>query len=103
MKLFIPILHSHCKKRIASNQIKRIRTEISSLRTFPERYAAVDWEPWASMGMRKMSVNHYIVYYLVGTVDRLVTVIRIFYGGRDAEHIVNEAYRQADRENPSES
>lgn len=54
-------------------------------------------------GNAKISVNHYIVYYLVGTVDRLVTVIRIFYGGRDAEHIVNEAYRQADCENPSES
>lgn len=90
------------EKRIASNQLKRIRKEISSLRTFPERYSAVDWEPWASMGMRKLSVGHYVVYYQVDLIKKTVTVIRIFYGGRDVEHIVSEEHCQADREDRSE-
>lgn len=89
------------EKRIASNQIKRIRAQISSLRTFPERYCAVDWEPWASMEMRKMSVDHYMVYYLVDTVDKFVTVTRIFYGGRDIEHIVSEAHGQTGHKSQS--
>lgn len=89
------------EKRIASKQIKRIRAQISSLRMFPDRYCVVNWEPWASMGMRKMSVDHYMVYYLVDTVDKLVTVVRIFYGGRDVEHIVSEAHEQPDYKNQS--
>lgn len=78
------------EKRIAASQIKRIQKEISSLRTFPERYSAVDWEPWASIGMRRLPVDHYIVYYQVSKVDKAVTVIRIFYGGRDVEHVISE-------------
>lgn len=78
------------EKRVASGQIERIRKEISSLHTFPERYSAVDWEPWVSMGIRKMSVDHYVVYYQVDLADKIVTVIRVFYGGRDIEHIIRE-------------
>lgn len=78
------------EKRVASNHVRRIRQEVSSLRLFPERYSAVDWEPWSSMGMRKMSVGQYVVYYQVDLVDKIVTVIRIFYGGRDVEHIISE-------------
>lgn len=78
------------EKRVASNHLRRIRAEISSLCTFPERYSAVDWEPWASMGMRKMSVGHYVVYYQTDVARKIVTVIRIFYGGRDVEHIIGE-------------
>lgn len=91
------------EKRIASNLVRRIRQEISSLRTFPERCSAVDWEPWASMGMRKLTVSHHVVYYQVNTTDQTVTVIRIFYGGRDVEHIVREEQGQTSRENESES
>lgn len=90
------------EKRIASGLIRRIRQEISSLRTFPERCSAVDWEPWASMGMRKFSVGHYVVYYQVNTTDKIVTVIRIFYGGRDVEHIVSEEQGQTGSETESE-
>lgn len=84
------------EKRIASKQIRRIRKEVSSLCTFPERYSAVDWEPWTSLGMRKMSVDHYIVYYQVDLAGKIVTVIRIFYGGRDVERIIGEEHGQMD-------
>lgn len=86
------------ERHTASNHLKRIRQEISSLRTFPERYSAVDWNPWASMGMRRVSVGHYVVYYRVDLADKLVTVIRIFYGGRDVEHIIGE---EPDGEHPT--
>jgi len=76
------------ERRVASDLVRRIRQEISSLRAFPERCCAVDWEPWASMGMRKLSVGHYVVYYQADAAERTVTVIRIFYGGRDVEHII---------------
>jgi toxin ParE1/3/4 len=41
------------------------------------------------MGMHQLPVNNFIVYYLVDDEVGTVTVVRIFYGGRDIEEIVN--------------
>lgn len=72
----------------AQGQVDRIRKEIRSLDFMPLRYAIVDWEPWRSMEMHKVSVDNFVIYYTVSTKSLTVTVIRIFYGGQDAENIV---------------
>ena len=73
----------------AEGQVNRIRKEIRSLDFMPSRYAVVDWEPWRSMGMHRVPVDNFVVYYAVNDDSRTVTVIRIFYGGRDVENIIN--------------
>lgn len=72
----------------AKGQVNRIRKEIRSLDFMPSRYAIVDWEPWKSMGMHRVPVDNFVVYYTVNDCSHTVTVIRIFYGGRDIEGIV---------------
>ena len=71
----------------AQNQVNRIRKEIRSLDFMPSRYALVDWEPWKSMGMHKVPVDSFVVFYTVDSDSMTVTVIRIVYGGRDIESI----------------
>lgn len=39
---------------------------------------------------KKVTVGHYVVYYQVDLVGKIVTVIRIFYGGREVKHIIGE-------------
>lgn len=73
----------------AEKQVNRIRKEVRSLGFMPSRYSLVDWEPWKSMGMHKVPVDNFVVYYTVNDDSRTVTVIRIFYGGRDVANIVN--------------
>ena len=73
----------------ASAQLSRIRKEVRSLDFMPARYALVDWELWHSMKMHQLSVDNFIVYYLVDDEKRTVTVARIFYGGRDIKEIIN--------------
>lgn len=73
----------------AEKQVNRIRKEIRSLDFMPSRYSSVDWEPWKSMGMHKVPVDNFVVYYTVNDDNRTVTVIRIFYGGQDVVNIVN--------------
>lgn len=73
----------------AEKQLNRIRKEIRSLDFMPSRYALVEWEPWQSMEMHKVPVDNFVVYYIVDDDSRIVTVIRIFYGGRDVANIVN--------------
>ena len=71
----------------AEGQVNRIRKAIRSLDFMPLRNPAVDWEPWKSMGMRKIPVDNFVVFYTVDEAARTVTVIRIVYGGRDIENL----------------
>lgn len=80
-ELFVP--------EIAAAQLGRIRKEVRSLDFMPARYTLVSWEPWHSMKMHQLSVDNFIVYYLIDDEERSVTVVRIFYGGRDIEEMIN--------------
>lgn len=41
------------------------------------------------MKMHQLPVDNFIVYYLIDDKELTVTVVRIFYGGRDIEGIIN--------------
>lgn len=71
----------------AKNQVNRINAEIGSLDFMPCRYEQVDWGPWKSMGMRKVPVNNFVVFYKVDLDAMTVTVFRIVYGGSDVRRI----------------
>ena len=53
----------------------------------PSRYEIADWEPWKSMKMHRMPVDHFVDFYLVDADMMAVTIIRIVYGGRDLRNI----------------
>lgn len=74
----------------AKGQTDRIRRGIRGLDLFPEKFSAVEWEPWSSANIRKMPVDNFVVYYRVAHEEQSVEVVRIFYGGRDIENIINE-------------
>lgn len=74
----------------AETQVNRIRSKISKLDLFPEKYIQVEWEPWASMGLHQMPVDNYIVYYLIKEQEQLVIIVRIFHNGQNIELIINE-------------
>ena len=42
------------------------------------------------MGMHKVPVDNFIVFYTVTDDTQTVTIIRIVYGGRDIEGIASE-------------
>lgn len=73
---------------IANEQINRIRQGIRALDVFPFRYPIVKWEPWHSQNTHQFPIDHFIVFYQIDSTNKLVTVIRIFYEGRDVKYIV---------------
>ena len=77
-------------KSTAKNLVSRIRSEISSLKSMPERYPLAEWEPWHSMGVRTLLVGNYIAYYHPNLENNTILIARIFYGGRDIENIIRE-------------
>ena len=74
--------------KTAKEQSVRIRDQIKTLDTFPERHTLVDWEPWQSLGMRKMPIDNYIIFYLTDKENQIVRIIRILYAGRNIEKIL---------------
>lgn len=40
------------------------------------------------MGMRKMPIDNYIIFYLVDSSNMIVVIDRIVYGGRNLEEIL---------------
>ena len=67
----------------AARQLQRLEDEILSLDQMPNRYPAYPDEPWHSRGLRVMSVDNYLVFYISDAVTQTVSVIRVMYGGRD--------------------
>ena len=88
-KIYSYIANELLVPETAAAQLGRIRKEVRSLDFMPARYTLVEWEPWHSMKMHQLPVDNFIVYYLVDDKERTVTVVRIFYGGRDIEGIIN--------------
>lgn len=67
----------------AQKLLQQIQEEIQGLCHMPERYPLWEDEPWHSQGLRKLVVKKYVVLYLIGEPQRVVQIVRVFYGGRD--------------------
>lgn len=74
----------------AKNQVNRIRKGIRLLDFMPSRHSIVDWEPWKSMGMYKLSVDNFSIFYTVDTNIHTVTIIRIVYAKRNISNILKD-------------
>lgn len=77
--------------KTAEKQVNHIRNAVRSLETMPMRYPLVGWEPWCSKGIRRVLIDNYTVFYQVDENETTVTIIRIFYSGRNIENIVNNS------------
>lgn len=71
----------------AQKQVDRLRKAARSLDRMPARHAVVDWEPWRSMGMHKVPVGRFLIFYTVASEAKAVTIVRIVYGGRNLENL----------------
>lgn len=58
----------------------RIKKEILTLDHMPLRYPLVDEDPWRTEGVRKMSVENFIVYYWVNEETTTVWITAIEIG-----------------------
>ena len=74
----------------AAGQIERLEKGISELNQMPERFRKYEKEPWHSRNLRVMPVDNYLVFYIPDQTTGIVTVIRVMYGGRDADRRLNE-------------
>ena len=67
----------------AGKQLERLEKNITELTSMPSCFKEYEKEPWRSRGLRMMTVDNFIVFYLPDEKKKLVTIIRIIYSGRD--------------------
>lgn len=65
-----------------------IKNEIMTLSALPERHPIVDEQPYAEIGVRKLFVENYVVFYVIDKERRVVSVIRILFNRREWRHIL---------------
>jgi toxin ParE1/3/4 len=75
---------------VAKNLIERIKKRVGKLNNSPQSFALYQKEPWKSRGLRRVNSGKYAIFYISTEEDKIVTVIRIMYGGRDIESIFDE-------------
>lgn len=67
----------------AKKVVSKIAKGISILEDMPLRNALVADDRLAYIGIRKIMVDNYIIFYVVTEESKTVTIIRILYGRRD--------------------
>ncbi|WP_026654565.1 type II toxin-antitoxin system RelE/ParE family toxin [Butyrivibrio sp. AE3003] len=83
--LFMHIAYNLGSRDNAEGQVNRIREAIKKLDKFPKRNPSVPYEPWASLGMRRLNVDNYVVLYIVDETNERVEIVRIPYGAMDLD------------------
>lgn len=74
----------------ASGQLDRLENGILSLEQYTMRHRVYEKEPWHSRGLRVLPVDNYVVLYIPNEDTKVVTVIRVMYGGRNIDKELKE-------------
>ena len=75
---------------IAENQTDRIMDAADALDHMPLRCRLYDNEPWRSKGLRILPVDNFVVLYVPDEARNLVKIMRIAYGGRDIDALLEQ-------------
>ena len=75
---------------IAKSLVQRIKKRIDKLDTLPLSFAPYQKEPWKSRGLRRINSGKYAIFFIPYEEEKTVTVIRIMYGGRNINQILED-------------
>ncbi len=67
----------------AAKFVEDMRSAVKSLSLMPQRNPLTDEEPWRKMGIYKMVVRGYLIYYWVDHETETVHVTSVVYGKRN--------------------
>lgn len=87
-KIYSYIAFSLLEPANAKKQVDRIRRKIRSLGFMPSKFERVSCEPWKSMGMHRAPIDNFIIFYIIDETTKSVSIVRVFYGGRDIENLM---------------
>ncbi len=72
-------------------QLDRLEKGIASLDQMPERFRVYERDPWYSRNLHIMPVDNFLIFYISDRERRIVTILRVMYGGRDVDRQLRES------------
>lgn len=72
----------------AKTLLVKIVENVDHLKTFPKRFPLVNDIILANQGVRKATIENYLVFYTVSESNKRVTIIRILYAKRNWEDLL---------------
>lgn len=69
----------------AVRQLDRLEEAIDRLNYMPEKFRRYEREPWRGRGLRVFPIDNYLVFYIPDMEAKIITVIRVMYGGRNVD------------------
>jgi toxin ParE1/3/4 len=89
IKDIITYISSDLKNPISAKKLqKKFRKEIFSLEDMPKKQNLVKDETLSRNGIRKLLVDHYLIFYVVDDSNNKVTVVRALYARRNWESLI---------------
>lgn len=86
--IFFYITETLKEPQSARHTYGSIKREILALAAMPERHPIVEDEPYASLGIRKLFVENYIVFYIADEDSYTVHILRVLYNRREWQGIL---------------
>ena len=69
---------------------RKMFAQIDTVRAFPNSGAPVDNEFLSDKTVRRLSVDHYIIYYRAHDDEEMISIIRIVYGKQNLDEILRK-------------
>lgn len=60
-----------------------LEKEINTLAVKPQRIKTIDEQPWKNIGVRKIRVKNYYIYFMISEETKTVKIMAVIYIGRD--------------------
>ena len=77
----------------AANLLNKLEKSIMELESMPSRFRKYGSELWQSRGLRIMPVENFVVLYIPDKKTKIVTIIRVMYGGRNTEKQLEQNHK----------
>ncbi|MFU0479950.1 type II toxin-antitoxin system RelE/ParE family toxin [Gardnerella vaginalis] len=81
---------SNISKKTSVRIINFIKSSIERLSLFPQFAPAVKYEPWNSLGVRRIIVKNFLVYYRVVLEENTVYILKVTYGKRNQKAVLEQ-------------
>ncbi|MFU0564479.1 type II toxin-antitoxin system RelE/ParE family toxin [Gardnerella pickettii] len=81
---------SNISKKTSARIINLIKSSIERLSLFPQFAPAVKYEPWNSLGVRRIVVKNFLVYYRVVLEENTVYILKVTCGKRNQQTVLEQ-------------
>ena len=75
----------------AANRIRELlKNGIKSLSEMPDRASLVNRQPWRDMGVHRLRVKYYYIYYIISDTEHTVKILAVIHVERDQKSRLEE-------------